>query len=113
MSKHLARTTQGVHPWRATVRTVFALVVALAAMAPLIYEAIAQADAEGATGAAAGALAIAGAITRVLALPAVEAFLARFVPWLAADRGDRDDGDEPESSAPRFVEPDRVNFPLE
>lgn len=109
MSKHLARTTQGVHPWRATVRTVFALVVALAAMAPLIYGAVAQADAEGATGAAAGALAIAGAITRVLALPAVDAFLARFVPWLSADRGD--DEDEPESSAPRFVEPDPVNFP--
>ena len=113
MSKHLAKTTQGVHPWRATARTVFALVLALAAMAPLIYEAIAQADAEGATGAAAGALAIAGAITRVLALPAVEAFLARFVPWLAADRGDRDDDDEPASAGPGFVEPDRVNFPLE
>lgn len=92
MSKHLALNTQGAHPWRATFRTVFALVVAIAAMAPLIYSAIAQASPEGATGAAAGALAIAGAITRVLALPTVDAFLSRFLPWLsAAGRGD----DEP------------------
>lgn len=84
MTKHVATTTQGAHPWRAVVRTAFALAVALAAMAPLLYEAIAQADAESATGAAAAALGIAGAITRVLALPAVEAFLARFFPLLSA-----------------------------
>lgn len=96
MSKHIATTTQGAHPWRAVFRTIFALVVAIAAMAPLIYTAIAQANPEGATGAAAAALAIAGAITRVLALPVVESFLQRFLPWLAASaRGD----DEPERGA--------------
>ncbi|OIH81972.1 hypothetical protein BLJ79_21680 [Arthrobacter sp. UCD-GKA] len=91
MSKHIALTTQSAHPWRAVIRTLLAAVIALAAMAPLIYSAITQADPEGATGAAAGALAIAGAITRVLALPVVETFLQRFVPWLAASaRGDGD-----------------------
>lgn len=94
MSKHIATTTQGAHPWRAVIRTAFALVAALAAMAPLLYVAVAQASPEAATGAAAGALAIAGAITRVLALPAVETFLARFLPWLSA-AGQAEPADEP------------------
>lgn len=96
MSKHIATTTQGEHPWRATIRTVFALVIALAAAAPFIYEAAVQHNPELATGAAAGALAIAGAITRIMALPVVESVLQRFMPWLAA--GDR--GDEPQLAAP-------------
>lgn len=77
--------TQARHPWRAVARTIFAVVVGLAAMAPLVYEEAAQQDAAAATGWAGTALAIAGAITRVLALPAVNAFLARFVPFLAAE----------------------------
>lgn len=89
MSKHIATTTQGEHPWRAVIRTAFAIITALAAMAPVIYVAIAQQSPEVATGAAAGLLAIAGAITRVMALPVVESFLQRFLPWLAAsNRGD-------------------------
>lgn len=84
MSKHIAVTTQAEHPWRATTRTVFAIVVALAAMAPVIYTAATMASPEAATGAAAGVLAIAGAVTRIMALPGVEAFLKRFAPWLAA-----------------------------
>lgn len=89
MSKHIATTTQGEHPWRAVIRTTLAIIGALAAMAPVIYVAITQQSAEAATGAAAGVLAIAGAITRVLALPVVEQFLQRFLPWLAASaRGD-------------------------
>lgn len=101
MAKHIARTTQGAHPWRATARTVFAVVVAGAAMAPALYEAIAEDDAASATGAAAVALAIAGAITRALALPAVETFLGRFLPWLAA--GGREDA-EPVEVEPVEVE---------
>jgi len=85
MSKHRAATpTQTAHPWRATVRTVLAGVIALSAMAGPIYTAIAEASPEAATGAAAIALGIAGAITRTLALPQVEGFLRRFAPWLAA-----------------------------
>lgn len=69
---------------RRTARTVFAAVVGLAAMLPLIYGAAAQHDPGEATGWAALVLAIAGAVTRVMALPAVEAFLQQFVPFLAA-----------------------------
>jgi|SRR5690606_37575284 len=90
MARHRATpaTTQAAHPWRAVSRTIFAVVVALSSMAPMIYEAIADADAAGATGWAATALAISGAITRVLALPAVEDFLERFLPFLAARTSD-------------------------
>lgn len=92
MSKHVATTTQGEHPWRAVIRTVFALVIALAAMAEPLYSTITQQDPVSATGPALAALAIAGAITRVMAMPNVEQFLQRFLPWLAASaRGD----DEP------------------
>lgn len=83
-------TTQSAHPWRATVRTVFAAVVALAAGAPLLYTAIFNDDPATATGGLAVVLAVAGAITRVMALPFVEDFLRRFVPWLAAGRDDSD-----------------------
>lgn len=80
--------TQHAHPVRATVRTLFAMIVGAAAMAPLIYHAITQGDPDSATGWAAAALAIAGGITRVMALPAVDRFLARFAPWLATSPRD-------------------------
>lgn len=80
-----ASTTQGKHPLRATVRTVFAAFVALAALAPTMYAAATNADPAAATGAAGVALALAGAITRVMALPGVEAFLKDYLPFLAAE----------------------------
>lgn len=91
MAKHEAKTTQSAHPWRATIRTVFTAVIALSALAPLIYVAAAQQSPELATGAVAGILAASGALTRIMAIPGVEAFLQRFAPWLAA--GDRNDPD--------------------
>lgn len=98
MSKHVATTTQGAYPYRAVIRTLVALIAALAAMAPLLYVAITLQSPEAATGAGAGALAIAAAITRVLALPAVEDFLQRFLPWLAAAaRDEMPPADQPES----------------
>lgn len=75
-----APPTQVAHPWKATARTLFAALVALAAMAPLLV------DASGADETAApiaGALAIAGAITRIMAIPQVNDFLGRFLPFLA------------------------------
>ncbi|ALG28095.1 hypothetical protein AOZ07_03145 [Glutamicibacter halophytocola] len=96
MAKHEATTTQGAHPWRATVRTIFAAVIALAALAPLIYTAAAQQSPELATGAIGGALVTAGAITRIMAIPGVEAFLQRFLPFLsAAQRNDPNVTGEP------------------
>lgn len=79
-------TTQVQHPWRAMVRTVFALVVALAVLVPLILQEVSTNGDPGELGGwAVAVVGVCAAITRVMALPAVEAFLVRFVPWLAAD----------------------------
>lgn len=78
--------TQVKQPWRATVRTLFAALVAVASMAPLIYSAATTHNADQATGWAAGALGIAAAVTRILALPSVEVFLQAYVPFLSADK---------------------------
>ena len=37
-------------------------------------------------------LAVTGGLTRVMALPAVEVWLATFLPWLAAEPKSDDDG---------------------
>lgn len=76
-----ATPTQTRYPWRASVRTAFAVIVALAAMLPLLVDASGLDETLGPVG---GTLAIATAITRIMALPAVNAFLAAFLPWLAA-----------------------------
>lgn len=80
------QVTQAQHPWRATARTAVSAGIGVAALAPVIYEAATQSSPEAATGAAAGVLAICGAVTRVLALPQVEGFLRRTpgLRWLAA-----------------------------
>lgn len=76
-----AAPTQVRRPWRSTTRTIFQAVVGLAAMWALIVEAIGL-DADWRWVAA--SLAVTAAITRVMALPAVERWLAAFVPFLAA-----------------------------
>lgn len=77
-------STQTRHPWRATARTVLAALVALLVIAPqIIMEAGLHETAYGAQ-----ALAVMGAVTRVLAMPAVEAWLRRYLPWLAAEPPD-------------------------
>ena len=76
--------TQVRRPWRATARTAFQFIIGLAAMLPFLI---------GASGLdetwppVAGALAIAGAITRIMAVPQVEEFLAShpWTAWLAAE----------------------------
>lgn len=77
-----APATQVRRPWRATIRTAFQLLVGLAAMLPLLTDA---AGLEETTPVLAGVLAVSAAVTRVMALPAVEAFLEQFVPFLAAN----------------------------
>jgi hypothetical protein len=72
--------TQVQHPWRATARTVFAGLVALASLLPYVI-AGAHIPAEGVV---AQVLAVAGGVTRVMALPGVQALIAEYVPWLSA-----------------------------
>jgi hypothetical protein len=77
--------TQVRRPWRAVARTVFQALVALAAMLPVIYQAATADDPAKATGAAGGVLVIAAGLTRVMALPGVNAWLAKWAPFLAAE----------------------------
>jgi hypothetical protein len=77
--------TQVTNPWRTVTRTVFQIITALAAAAPLIFVAITQSSPEAATGAGAIVLGVAGAITRVMAIPAVDQFIRKFLPFLAPD----------------------------
>lgn len=73
--------TQVEHKWRATVRTVFQVVLALAAIIPLIVPAIGLSSA---AGVGAIVLAVAAAITRLMAEPKVNDFIEKFAPWLRA-----------------------------
>lgn len=83
MAKH--RTGGPAHPWRRTARTVFQAAVGLAALAPFVYTAATQQEPEAAYGGFATALAVSAGVTRVMALPGVEQWLQRFLPFLAAD----------------------------
>ena len=73
--------TQVRRPWRATVRTVVQALLGLALAWPLIVQALGLPEWAWVS----VSLAVAAAITRVMALPAVERLLARHVPWLAAE----------------------------
>lgn len=79
----MSTPTQVRRPWRATARTIFAGLVAFAALLPFIVEA-SKLDPQVYPWLG-GLLATAGAITRIMAIPQVEEFLRRFFPWLAAD----------------------------
>lgn len=82
MADHRAEaSTQAAHPWRATARTVLAAIIGLAILAPQIVDVLGV----GSIPWAAGTLAVIAAVTRVLALPGVIAWTARFLPWLAPD----------------------------
>lgn len=66
---------------RRTLRTAFAALVAAAAMAPVL---VSEAGLDpGRWPWLAGFLAVCAAVTRVMASPVVESFLAAYVPWLA------------------------------
>ena len=77
--------TQVRQPWRTVVRTVVQALIALAALAPVIYSAATNGDPATATGALGGVLVVSAGVTRVMALPGVNAWLERFVPFLAAE----------------------------
>lgn len=74
--------TQVRYPWRAMVRTVFQLVVGLAAALPMIVASTGIPSTAAGIGAA---LAISATITRLMSVPAINAALAIWAPWLAAE----------------------------
>ncbi len=78
--------TQVRRPWRATLRSAFQALIAFAGLAPLIAAAVEEATGFDLTGVpfVVTALLVCAAVTRVMALAAVEAFLQTFVPFLSA-----------------------------
>jgi hypothetical protein len=83
-AESIPQTTQVAAPWKATVRTVVQIVPAIAVLTPAVLSAVANGDPATLGPWAVVALSVSGAVTRVMALPAVESFLRRFLPWLAA-----------------------------
>lgn len=84
MADHsVVKSTQTRHPWRATIRTAFAFLVGLAAAWALIIQA---AGIDPGIESAATSLTVAAGITRVMALPAVDDLIRRFLPFLAPDK---------------------------
>jgi len=76
-------TTQARNPWAAVRRTILAVLGFIVVMAPFAPD-IARAAGIASLPWVVGALAVAAAITRVLALPAVETWLREHLPSLAA-----------------------------
>jgi hypothetical protein len=67
-------SSQTTCPWRATVRTVLATVISIAAVWGLVVEA---AGVDETTPIVATTIAVAGAITRIMAIPAVNDLLTK------------------------------------
>lgn len=73
--------TQSQHPWRATLRTVVAALVAILPALPTILSELGL----GGLPWVAVFLAAIGAVTRVLAMPSVIAWVREYAKWLAPD----------------------------
>lgn len=80
MSEPTPAPTQTQHPWRATVRTVLAGLVAAVPLLPFLVDYLGI----GTVPWVAGTLVVLGAFTRFLAIPAVNAWLSEYLPFLAA-----------------------------
>lgn len=81
----LADPTQVRRPWRSTARTAFQALVALAVLFPVLVE-TSGLEPESFPWLAIP-VAVAAGFARVMALPQVEVFLKRFIPFLAAAPG--------------------------
>lgn len=73
------KPTQVRHPWRATARTVFAGVIALASLLPTIAL-VAHVET---VPLVAQTLTVLATVTRVLAIPGVDAWMRQYVSFLA------------------------------
>lgn len=83
MGRHSApeRPSQVRFPWRAAARTVFQLGVGTAAAMPQLVASSGLPDTAWGVGTA---LAVSAVVTRVMAIPAVDLAIDRWVPWLSA-----------------------------
>ena len=80
MTELVSTPTQVKRPWRATFRTVFQGSLALSTLIPYLMTSF-DLQAEGMVAQVLAALAV---FTRVMADPKVEAFLQKYLPFLAA-----------------------------
>lgn len=71
--------TQVTNSWRATVRTAFQMILGLAALLTMI-----SVD-SGTPAALATAVAVSATVTKVMGIPAVNDFINKFLPFLAAE----------------------------
>jgi hypothetical protein len=78
-------TTQTQHPWRAVLRTAFAILVGLTSSWAVLVQAL---NLNPTWGWVTIGGVVAAAVTRVLANPTVEALLKQYVPWLSAEPKD-------------------------
>lgn len=79
----IPNVTQQAHPWRATARTIVAALFGLVLILPEIIEAVGVSTA---VPVVAALLTASGVVTRLLAVPSVNAWLSRYrvLEWLAA-----------------------------
>lgn len=77
----MAEPSQVRAPWRTTVRTLFQALIGLCAALPVIVTA---SGVEQTTAGVGLGLAVAAGVTRVMAAPAVNDWIDRYVPWLSA-----------------------------
>lgn len=78
----MTEPTQVRHPWRATARTVAAATVTALPLVPVVVHELGLESVPWIV----SAVAVVGGVTRVLAMPAVDGWLRRYVPWLAASK---------------------------
>lgn len=85
MADHVATTTQQQHPWRAVARTVLAVLIGVGLVVPLVVTIVLEqfdvylppAAKAWLLGASAFTVALSGAVTRIIAIPRVDAWLKR------------------------------------
>jgi hypothetical protein len=77
----MSNPTQVTNSWRATFRTVFAAVLGVASIVPAVLAEVGL----DATVLGAQAIAVTGAVTKIMALPGVNVFIQTYIPWLAAE----------------------------
>ena len=76
------KATQEAFPVRATIRTIFQAALGFLVLVPVLVEASGVPEH---TAGVAGALAVSAAVTRIMAIPGVNLWLAKYVPFLAAE----------------------------
>lgn len=81
-ARALSPTSQVRYPWRATIRTLLSAAWGFIPLWPVIAR---ELSVDAAIPWVAASLAVSAGVTRLTAQPAVEAWLNRYVPWLAAD----------------------------